>query len=294
MRGNVAAWVGGAVACLVASASLPAVEGCFACDDPRANEVYEFDTCDGLRRIHHRSQNCHDDTSTYDCPSGQVCYEPSPQSHAASCVVPCTGDADCPGGYCPDAPKVADGRGFCAAYSLVGQTCHSNARERCAPGLECPPMLSMTPLLNASSDVDAGEGGASTTEAGVPDAARASLPPKTDDVCHDCTAVDPKTETCPPGVKSVCVGAAIAQCVCRAPMYETALCPGACVQGTAEEAEAFCALSSTPDPSCPSGHYTSYCVETNVVVRCNDGYAIQRFDCIAHPGYIDCDKCRPP
>jgi hypothetical protein len=264
--------------------ALPSVEACSFCDDPDRDKVLEWDGCDGLARIHHRWHYCSDDPSPLDCPTGTVCYSPGPDSHTAQCVTPCTTDQECaPAGYC-GSEKVADGRGWCRPFSKVGEPCDEYA-VRCAPGLECPPHLiysAWNPLPDAGVDAgDAGHAGDAGDAGGI-----ARVPPPT---CQDCSKIDPATRTCPAGVKSVCRGNSVMQCVCGVPSFVSTECV-ACVEGDAKESEAYCTLSTTPDPACPAGSPHFYCAGGGVVVRCQDGYASQRLDC-ATIAVSECASC---
>jgi hypothetical protein len=92
-------------------------------------------------------------------------------------------------------------------------------------------------------------------------------------------------------VKSVCVGNAVVQCVCRVPTYLDDGCV-ACLDGTSGENEAFCVESPAPDPSCPKGASGSYCSGTTSV-RCRDGYVSSRYDCPPGDRSTECVTCRP-
>jgi hypothetical protein len=263
-----------AVSCVAACiAALPAIEACKICDDPTRDQTYEYTSCDGQTTlVHHAYRRCTDDPSSSECPGGTICYQASPTSNDAKCVTPCTTDASCtPAEYCQSLNRLDSKDGICVAYLAPGSACGSGGR--CAPGFGCAPSLApLTPPVDGGADADA------SSDAGADADAEAGASPLAvpTSICQDCSTADPSTQTCPAGASKVCVGKAVAQCVCGVPIPDHTTCPTACAESPT--GTAFCALSNEPDPAC--GTALHYC-DGDVLVSCYFGFVTDRTKCDA-------------
>jgi hypothetical protein len=233
------------VSFVVAFASCNPLGHCTPGYDDQVSQVH---VCDGNVVVSY-SEVCGEKSNEgrVDCSKqGNVCV-------GGQCVVPCSDDTACsPDTYC-SATTSADGRRICAVRLSTDVDCTAQP-SACKQDLLCAPkpVWSETDKEKYTSQKYCSE---------------------------DCTKVDPASQTCPFAASSICDGNSVRTCLCRAP--DAASKP--CQEGTAclfddKTGDAFCVLSTEPDPKCGIGSFTSYC-DGNAYVSCRGRFAITRVTC---------------